>query len=44
MILLDIANLCFSDEINFEKLKKVFKNFIEGVRIWTYVTLTFGFS
>jgi hypothetical protein len=31
----------FSDEINFEKFKKVVKNLIEGVKIWTPVTLTF---
>jgi hypothetical protein len=33
--------MSFRDEINFEKWKKVFKNLIEGVRIWTPVTLTF---
>ncbi len=31
----------FSDEINFEKFKKVVKNLIEGVKIQTPVTLTF---
>jgi|LakMenE18May11ns_1017448.scaffolds.fasta_scaffold6294202_1 hypothetical protein len=31
----------FSDEINFEKFKKVVKNFIEGVKFQTPVTLTF---
>jgi hypothetical protein len=35
-------HLCtFSDEINFEKFKKVVKKLIEGVGIWTPVTLTF---
>ncbi len=36
-----LQTYAFSDEINFEKLKKVFKNLIEGVKIWTPVTLTF---
>jgi hypothetical protein len=31
----------FSDEINFEKFKKVVKKLKERVRIWTPVTLTF---
>ncbi len=31
----------FRDEINFEKFKKVVKKHIEGVGIWTPVTLTF---
>jgi hypothetical protein len=31
----------FSDEINFVKFKKVVKNLIDGVGIWTPVTLTF---
>ncbi len=30
-----------NDEINVEKVKKVVKNLIEGVGIWTPVTLTF---
>jgi hypothetical protein len=30
----------FSDEINFDKLKKVGENLMEGVGIWTPVTLT----
>jgi hypothetical protein len=30
-----------SDEINFEKFKKVAKKLIEGVGIWTPVALTF---
>jgi hypothetical protein len=39
---LKILQTCaFSDEINFEKFKKVVKNLIEGVGIWTPVTLTF---
>ena len=33
--------MCFSDEINLEKFKKVVKNLIEGVKIQTPVTLTF---
>ncbi len=33
--------LPFSDEINFEKFKKVVKNLKEGVKIQTPVTLTF---
>ena len=36
-----LQTCAFSDEINFEKWKKVFKNLIEGVKIWTPVTLTF---
>jgi hypothetical protein len=28
----------FTDEINFGKLKKVLKNLIKGVKIWTLVT------
>ncbi len=31
----------FSDEIIFEKFQKVIKKLIEGVRIWTPITLTF---
>jgi hypothetical protein len=39
---LKIFHACaFSDEINFEKYKKVLKNLIEGVKIQTPVTLTF---
>ncbi len=34
--------MLFCDEINFGKLKKVLKNLIEGVGIWTPVTLTFS--
>ncbi len=30
----------FNDEIKFEKFKKVVKKLIEGVGIWTPVTLT----
>jgi hypothetical protein len=37
----DISCRAFSDEINFEKFKKVLKNLIEGVKIQTPVTLTF---
>ncbi len=41
-IFLKILHTCaFVDEINFEKLKKVVKNLIERVRIWTPITLTF---
>ncbi len=37
-----IIHACaFSGEINFEKIKKVVKNLIEGVKIQTPVTLTF---
>ena len=36
-----ILHTCaLSDKINFEKLKKVAKKLIEGVGIWTPVTLT----
>ncbi len=39
---LKIFHVCaFSDQINFEKFKKVVKNLIEGVKIQTPVTLTF---
>jgi hypothetical protein len=39
---LKIFHACaFSDEINFEKFKKLVKNLIEGVTIQTSVTLTF---
>ncbi len=31
----------FSDESNIEKVKKVVKNLIQGVRIWTLVNPTF---
>ena len=38
----EIFHSCaFDDEIYFENFKKVVKNLIEGVRIWTLVTLTF---
>ncbi len=37
-----ILHTCaFNDEINLEKFKKVVKKLIEGVGIWTPVTLTF---
>ncbi len=37
-----ILHTCvFNDEINFEKVKKVVKKLIEGVGIWTPLTLTF---
>jgi hypothetical protein len=42
ILFLNIFHACaFSDEINFEKFKKVVKNLIEGVKIQTPVTLTF---
>jgi hypothetical protein len=36
-----LQTCAFTDEINFEKFKKVVKNLIEGARIWTPITLTF---
>jgi hypothetical protein len=32
----------FNDEINFEEVKKVVKNLIEGVTIWTLGTQLFS--
>jgi hypothetical protein len=42
ILFLKIFHACaFSDEINFEKFKKVVKNLIDGVKIQTPATLTF---
>jgi|LakMenEpi03Aug12_release.lakeMendotaPanAssembly.Ray.scaffolds.fasta_scaffold262224_1 hypothetical protein len=44
VIFKDIAmhTYIFSEEINFFKVKKVVKNLIEGVTIWTLVTQLFS--